>query len=107
MTVSECIAKGQRSKTQVAVDQVFDLSEKNLFQLNGDKTKELTVTFSHNSSKFPRALIAWGYYQLKLNLERSHRRSCEDSISQTVCLSLVKVCADSTQRSSSILLCVH
>lgn len=56
-TVSECIPKGQCSKAQVAVDQVIDWSKKNLFQLNGDKTKELTMTFSHNSSKFPRALI--------------------------------------------------
>ncbi len=31
----------------------------------------------------------------------------EESISQTVFLSSVKVCADSTQRSSSILLCVY
>ena len=30
---------------------------KNLFQLRQDKTKELTITFSHNSLKFPRALI--------------------------------------------------
>ena len=45
------------SEAQVAVDQVIDWSKKNLFQLNGDKTKELTITFSHNSSKFPRALI--------------------------------------------------
>lgn len=56
-TISECIPKGQRSEAQVAVDQVIDWSKKNLFQLNGDKTKELTITFSHNSSKFPRALI--------------------------------------------------
>ena len=56
-TVSECIPKGQCSVAQVAVDQVIDWSEKNLFQLNGDKTKELTITLSHNSSKFPRALI--------------------------------------------------
>ena len=56
-TVSECIPKGQCSVAQVAVDQVIDWSEKNLFQLNGDKTKELTITLSHNSLKFPRALI--------------------------------------------------
>ena len=45
-TVSECIPKGQCSKVQVAVDQVIDWSEKNLFQLNGDKTKELTITYN-------------------------------------------------------------
>ena len=56
-TVSECIPKGQCSKAQVAVDQVIDWSEKSLFQLNGDKTKKLTISFIHNSSKFPRALI--------------------------------------------------
>ena len=55
--VSECIPKGQFSKAQVAVDQVIDWSKKNLLQLNGDKTEELTITFSHNSSKFPWALI--------------------------------------------------
>ena len=56
-TVSACIPKGQGSKAQVAIDQVIDWSKKNLSQLNKDKTKELTITFSHNSSKFPRALI--------------------------------------------------
>ena len=56
-TVSECIPKGQCRKAQVALDQVIDWSKKNLFQLNGDKSKELTITFSHNSLKFPRALI--------------------------------------------------
>lgn len=58
-TGSECIAKGQCSnlKAQVAVDQVIDWSKKNLFQLNGEKTKELSITFSHNSSNFRRALI--------------------------------------------------
>ena len=40
-TVSECIPKGQCSKAQVAVDQVIEYSNKNLFQLSGDKTKEL------------------------------------------------------------------
>ena len=56
-TVSACIPKGQGSKAQVAIDQVINWSKKNLSQLNKDKTKELTITFSHNSSKFPRALI--------------------------------------------------
>ena len=56
-TVSECIPKGQCSKAQDAVDQVIDWSKKNLFQLNGDKTKKLTITSSRNSSQFPRALI--------------------------------------------------
>ena len=54
---SRNVPKGQCSKAQVAVDQVIDWSKKNLFELNGDKTKELTITFSHNSSKFPRAII--------------------------------------------------
>ena len=67
--------KGQCSKARDAVDQV-DWSKKNLFQLNGDKTKELTITFSRSSSQFLRALIdslhiesldktklpAWGYH---------------------------------------------
>ena len=96
-TVSECIPKGQCSKAQDAVDQVIDWSKKNLFQLNGDKTKEQTITFSHNSSQFPRALIdglpiesvdktklLGVTINSSLTWERSHRRSCEESISQTV-----------------------
>ena len=70
-TVSECIPKGQCSKAAVVVDQVIDWSEKNLFQLNGDKTKKLTITFSHNSSKFPRALIDDLYLSSQLK-----RQSC-------------------------------
>ena len=87
-TVSECIPKGQCSKAQDAVDQVIDWSKKNLFQLNGDKTKELTITSGRNSSQFPRPLIDGlpfspltrqsfsGLCLRKLNLERSSRRSC-------------------------------
>ena len=50
-------SKTHTSKLQTFLYQVIDWSEKNLFQLNGDKTKELTITFRHNSPKFPRALI--------------------------------------------------
>ena len=69
-TVSECIRKGQCSKAQDAVDQVIDWSKRNLFQLNGDKTKELTITSSRNSSQFPRALIDG------LPLSQLTRQSC-------------------------------
>ena len=57
MTVSECMLKGLCSKAEDAVDQVIDWSKKNLFQMNGDKTKEVTITLNHNSSHLPRALI--------------------------------------------------
>ena len=37
--VSESIPKGHQSKSQEAVDAIYDWPKKNLFQLNGEKTK--------------------------------------------------------------------
>lgn len=42
-TVSEVALKGQQSKGKQAVDHVSWWSGKNLFQINGDKTKELVI----------------------------------------------------------------
>ena len=42
-TVSESIPKGQQSKSQEAVEAIYDWSKENLFQLNGEKTKELVI----------------------------------------------------------------
>ena len=51
-TVSDCIPIVYKD----AVDKVIDWSKKNLFQLDGDKTRELTISFSRNSSHFPRSV---------------------------------------------------
>ena len=47
--VYETIPKGQQSKSQKAVDAIYYWSKENMFQLNGDKTKKLTITFSRVS----------------------------------------------------------
>ena len=52
-TVSENIPKGQQSKSQEAVDAIYDWSKENLFQLNGEKTKELVISFSRDSPQLP------------------------------------------------------
>ena len=51
--VSENIPKGQQSKSQEAVDAIYDWSRENLFQLNGEKTKELVVSFSRRLPATP------------------------------------------------------
>ena len=56
-TVSEIIPKGQQSKSQKAVDAIYDWSKENLFQLNGEKTKELVISFSRDSPQLPRVCI--------------------------------------------------
>ena len=56
-TVSENIPKGQQSKSQEAVDAIYDWSKENLFQLNGEKTKELVISFSRDSPQLPRVCI--------------------------------------------------
>ena len=53
-TVSENIPKGQQSNSQEAVDAIYDWSKENLFQLNGEKTKELVISFSRDSPQLPR-----------------------------------------------------
>jgi len=56
-TVSENIPKGQQSKSQEAVDAIYDWPKENLFQLNGEKTKELVISFSRDSPQLPRVCI--------------------------------------------------
>ena len=56
-TVSENIPKGQQSKSQEAVDAIYDWSKENLFQLNSEKTKELVISFSRDSPQFPGVCI--------------------------------------------------
>ena len=56
-TVSENIPKGQQSKSQEAVDAIYDWSKENLLQLNGEKTKELAISFSRDSPQFPGVCI--------------------------------------------------
>ena len=57
ITVSETIPIEQQRKTQTAVDQVHDWSKDNLFQLNCDKTEELTIYVNPQRPPFPRACI--------------------------------------------------
>ena len=57
ITVSETIPIEQQRKTQTAVDQVHDWSKDNLFQLNCDKTEELTIYFNPQRPPFPRARV--------------------------------------------------
>ena len=54
-TVSETVTKGNQSEAQLAEDQINSWSKENKFQLNCDKTKELTITFtrSHQEANFP------------------------------------------------------
>ena len=56
-TVSETIPKGQQSKAQDLVDLIHDRSNTNMFEINCDKTKELTISFSRQRPLFPRACI--------------------------------------------------
>lgn len=55
-TLSEKVPKGQQSRAQEAVDHVSNWSAENLilffFQLNLDKTKELTITFRRSPEHF-------------------------------------------------------
>ena len=45
-TVSETILKGEKSNSQLALNEVNDWSKKNFFQLKGDKTKEMIINFN-------------------------------------------------------------
>ena len=56
-TLSESIPKGHQSKSQEAVDAIYDWFKENLFKLNGEKTKELVISFIHDSPQFPRACL--------------------------------------------------
>ena len=53
-TVFETVIKGNQSEAQLAADQINSWSKENKFQLNCDKTKELTITStrSHQEANF-------------------------------------------------------
>ena len=51
-TLSEKVPKGQQSRAQEAVDHVSNWSAENLFQLNLEKTKELTISFRRSPEHF-------------------------------------------------------
>ena len=58
--VSETILKGStQSKSQEAVDVINHRSKENKFQLNGDKTKQLTISFGRNPPLPPTVHIDW------------------------------------------------
>ena len=50
-TVSETVIKGKPSEVQLAADQIHDWSKENNFQLNCDKTFQLTITFTHSNQE--------------------------------------------------------
>ena len=56
-TISETIPKGQQSKAQDFMDMIHDWSKTNLFEVNCDKAKELTINFSCQCPRFQRACI--------------------------------------------------
>ena len=56
-TVSDSIPKGQQSKSQEAVDGIYDWSKENLLQLNGEMTKELVISFSRDPPQLQRVCI--------------------------------------------------
>ena len=51
-TLAEKVPKGQQSRAQGAVDHVSNWSAENLFQLNLEKTKELTISFRRSPEHF-------------------------------------------------------
>ena len=51
-TLSEKVPKGQQSRAQEAVHQVSNWSAENLFELNLEKTKELTISFRRSPEHF-------------------------------------------------------
>lgn len=56
-TVSESIPKGQQSKSQEAVEAIYNWSKENVFQLNGKKSKELVISFCRDPPQLPRVCI--------------------------------------------------
>ena len=51
-TLAQKVPKGQQSRAQEAVDHVSNWSAENLFQLNFEKTKELTISFRRSPEHF-------------------------------------------------------
>jgi hypothetical protein len=56
-TVSEIIIRGHDSNAQIAVDKVVNWSKESLLQLNGEKCKELTISFGRNRQPYPPVII--------------------------------------------------
>ena len=56
-TISEIVAKGNESKSQLAINQVIHWSIDNSVQLNNDKCKELRISFARKSPEFNPILI--------------------------------------------------
>ncbi|KAK2569378.1 hypothetical protein P5673_006300 [Acropora cervicornis] len=88
-----------------------------IFLLDYRKAFDLVDFRTPSSSQFPRALIdglpiesvdkTKSYHKQKFNLERSHKRTFEESILQTVFSSSVQAGEDYTLRSSGKLSCVY
>ena len=56
-TLSEKVPKGRQSRAQEAVDHVSNWSADNLFQLNLEKTKELTISFCRSPELFDPVIV--------------------------------------------------
>ena len=56
-TISEIVAKGNESKSQLVTNQVIQWSIDNRVQLNNDKCKELRISFAKKSPEFNPILI--------------------------------------------------
>ncbi|XP_068708265.1 uncharacterized protein [Montipora foliosa] len=56
-TISEIVAKGNESKSQLITNQVIQWSIDNRVQLNNDKCKELQISFAKKSPEFNAILI--------------------------------------------------
>ena len=56
-TISEIVAKGNESKSQLITNQVIQWSINNRVQLNNDKCKELRISFAKKSPEFNSILI--------------------------------------------------
>ena len=56
-TISEIVAKGNESKSQLITNQVIQWSIDNRVQLNNDKCKELRISFAKKSPEFNPILI--------------------------------------------------
>jgi hypothetical protein len=56
-TVSKIIIRGHDSNAQIAVDKVVNWSKESLLQLNGEKCKDLTISFGRNRQPYPPVTI--------------------------------------------------
>ena len=56
-TISETVAKGELSNAQRTIDRVIQWSLDNRVQLNGDKCKEMRISFTKSQQEFKPILI--------------------------------------------------